>query len=295
MGETTGRDDGIVTEQTVGIDQGVSGADASVSGATGGADTDPNSAAGEAGQVENATLPVPELIPRGVMDAEVRKVQSAGDKQINELRQQLSQLHAQQAPQNQSIPGTVAAGDSERYDPEYALKLAEESTAAAFEYQHKHAVADANRSVMEVLPDLLENTLQAHSQKSMQLQQSQGVYAKAFNEVTAAQGLSQEEIGRAQDAAYRSMQNNLPTITPEHAVMIGRFGTVEAALSFAGAGYTQAGAAGATQTSTPAATMPLIPGQPPIVPNGGAGNVLGQGVPPAETRFTPQAARQALR
>jgi len=303
MSADTGHVEGIAGAAE-GIEQGVSGADATASGATDGAVVDPNSAAAQAGQEVTATPPEPAMVARGVMDSEIRKVQSAGDSRYSALEKRNSELesrlNAQQAPQTQVQPDVAEQGGTEKYDPAHALKLAETDTEAAFAYQHKHAVADANRNVMAALPDLLKTTLQAHSQESMQQQQGQGAYKEAFDSVVTAHNLSPEELTRAQEAAYNSMQsqNGIPTITPETAAMIGRFGSVEAALAFASAGHAQANQNGALQQgitpAAPAGTPPGLPGQPPTIPGGGNGNVVGQAQPNGGPVHTLRDLRAAL-
>jgi hypothetical protein len=185
------------------------------------------------------------------------------DREIAEIRKTLGQPTPnaqQQAPQQSPAPMPAALPVDGLLTPEEEkqfISMADTDFAGAMRFRDKLM---SQRTVNNALA-----AIRAEQQQQQEQHQAAQQYENQFMRIAQVVGLTPEEQSRAITAVQDAFRANQP-ITPHEAVMIGRFGSLEASLQFAAQGLRQAVPAG-----TPAPT----PGQPtpPSIPGGSRGTV----------------------
>lgn len=221
---------------------------------------------------EGVKIPEGDFVPRSVMEEQLkqreRHFQSVADKQIADLRKELTvpQFAPQPQPQQQA-PAPQAEFDRERF-----AQLLDSDPSAGLDYFVQGAQAKMQSSNQPV-------DVQAQIQQALEAERAQGAYVQSVNAAVAEAGLTLEEKNRAEQYIADHFQSTGNYIDPNMAAMVGRFGSPAQAMTLANA-----------QMLAMSQQQPLpAPGQPQAAPPVTAGPGLpGGGLPNQST--VPQAA-----
>ena len=183
--------------------------------------------------------PTPEFIPRAVHEEQFRSLQSAKDKEIADLRQQLQTTEAQPAtPQGQPAA-------QEEFSNETFFKKLDSDPKGAMAY----------------LTDEVRRSVMADVQSNQQQQDAYSQYVATFN--AATEGFTPEERQRAEVAVQDSFNAGRP-VTPAEAAMTGRFGSVDNAMAYAQQHMSTLQPAPGAAPAVPPAVPPVVPGTTPV-------------------------------
>ena len=225
---------------------------------------------------QGVEVPAEDFVPRSVMEAQIqereRKWQSTHDKQMADYNKRLAELMPAQQP-TQPLPQQPQPANDFSNDTFEAMLNEDPAKARQYFFSFPENKQQPQQPVN------VQAEIQAALQADRQAQQAQAQYVASMDQAT--QGLTAEEKQRAEMAAAEHFQANGTYLAPYEAVVIGRFGSLEQAVTLANAQMMQLSGRPIPAPQIPTPPVTANPG----LPGGGlARQQPAQSIPPGGSK-----------